>query len=482
MKILFATSEIVPFASTGGLGDVGQGLPHALAAQGHEVCRVMPFYRSVQEGCFGVQPTNHLLKIPLAGKEYNAEVHRLNEENGLITYFIGREEYFDRCQLYGTGKRDYDDNFERFVFFQKAVVALIDTLKLNPEIVHCNDWQTGLIPLFLQHGITGQGRGTKEKTVFTIHNLAYQGIFPVGDFVLSDLPWECFTPECCEWYQQINCIKAGITAATAITTVSPTYAEEIQTPEFGCGMEGVLNAHRSKLTGILNGIDETVWNPATDPYLPAPYSSEKLNKKLESKKKLLERAGFGNNGDSVKIPLIGMVSRLVDQKGFDLLQEVMPSILSQKIRMVLLGSGAEKYETLCRNWMEKFPDRFFAHIGFNQELAHLIEGGADLFLMPSRFEPCGLNQLYSQKYGTLPVVHGVGGLNDTVIDYEENRSESTGFVFRKYEAQFLLSAINRGISLYNRPGEWKALMLRGMAADYSAARMAREYSAVYESL
>lgn len=482
MKIWFVSSEIVPFASTGGLGDVANALPKAMAAAGHEVCRIMPLYRKVYEGPFEIEDTEIEIKIPMGNELKTAGLWQLKEADGLTTYFVRYDEYFDRSQLYCLSHRDYEDNFARFVFFQKAAVALMDKLGFKADIVHCNDWQTGLIPMYLKNGVNGKGRAGKEKTVFTIHNLAYQGVYPFSQFnAVSNLnPHACFRMDSCEFYGQVNSLKAGITQADEVTTVSPTYAEEIKTEEFGCGMEGILQQHADKLCGLLNGVDYSVWNPAIDDYLVEKYDVDSVDQKMASKKHLLKLAGFSEG--SAEVPLFGVVSRLADQKGIDLIEEVMPELMKYDVRFFLLGSGHSHYERKCQEWMEQYPDKFYAYIGFSQELAHQVEAGSDLFLMPSKFEPCGLNQMYSQKYGTLPVVHAVGGLNDTVVDYTTDPANGTGFKFSGHSAASFMNSIKRAISLYSCKEEWTELVKRAMQIDNSVERMADTYQALYEQV
>lgn len=478
MKIAFIASEIVPFASTGGLGDVARALPLALAEKGHQVWRFMPFYRKAAIHAPNAVFTGLRLPVPMDGKQKEAEIWRLDEHR-LTTFFIRHDEFFDREELYGLAHRAYDDNFARFVFFQKAVVALIDELKLNPELVHCNDWQTGMVPMFLKYGIDGKGRAGQEKTLITIHNLAYQGVFPSEEFTITNLdPAKCFTIDSAEYYGKINCLKAGIVSADRINTVSPSYAKEIQTPEHGCGLEDVLRYRNDRLNGILNGIDYTLWDPATDPHLPENFDIETVSKKQTCKKKILHK---GKLGRSLKAPLLTMISRLTEQKGLDLLADAMPEIMKLDVRFFLLGNGQHEYEELCRSWMNEYPGKFHAEIGFIPELSHQLEAGADIFLMPSRFEPCGLNQMYSQRYGTAPLVHAVGGLNDTVADYEDTPGQSTGFKFREYTKEALVNCVKRAVSLYGTEA-WEPLMQRMMSQDRSMLHMAGEYEQLYEKL
>ncbi|MFH0909492.1 MAG: glycogen synthase GlgA [bacterium] len=478
MRIGYVSSEITPYASTGGLADVAGALPNVVARKGHEVWRAMPMYRCVLEGSFKLVDLGLKLNIPVGFHSRAAEVWSTENKNP-ATYFIRRDEFFDRSQLYSLPNRDYDDNFERFVFFQKAVVAMIDALSLKPQIVHGNDWQAGLVPLFLEHGIQGIGRGRKEKTIFTIHNLAYQGLFSGNEFSVTNLPFSSFQLETMEFYGNINCMKNGITSSDVVTTVSKTYASDIQTEKSGCGLHGVLTKVRDKVIGIVNGIDDRVWNPAADPYLTAPYSAVNPSGKKACRKDLLARMNL-----TVKpgAPVIGMISRLVDQKGFDILAAAMPELMKRDLAIVLLGTGEEKHHERCNAWARTWPGKFACKLAFDTELSHKIEAGADLFLMPSRFEPCGLNQMYSLRYGTVPVVHATGGLEDTVEDMEASGAAGTGFKFRSYTAQSLVDAVDRALALYRCPQVWQQVVVRAMQQDFSWNHAAEEYLQLYASL
>ncbi|MFH0881346.1 MAG: glycogen/starch synthase, partial [Lentisphaerota bacterium] len=337
MKILYVASEILPFASTGGLAELGSALPKALIQRGIAFVRIMPLYRQVAEGGFDLKDTGVRLDIPVGFRVHRAEIWVTNEPEPM-TYFIRKDEFFDRSQLYSLPERDYDDNFERYVFFQKAVVALIDAMGLRPDIVHCSDWQAGLIPLFLRHGIQGMGRNQTERTVFTIHNLAYQGIFPGSQYSITNLPFFCFSVDVLEYYGNVNCLKAGVTAATAVTTVSKTYAQEIKTEEYGWGLQGVLTTIGDRLTGIAYGADYNLWDPSRDPFLLKPFSEQKLDGKMACKKDLADVMGIDVDPQA---PLIGMVSRLINQKGLDILAEAMPRIMEMNVRFALLGVGQE---------------------------------------------------------------------------------------------------------------------------------------------
>ena len=478
MKIAFIASEIAPFAFTGGLGDLGASLPACFSRMNAQVSRIMPFYRSVSEGSFAIKDTGLRLDVPVGFKVYRAEVW-MAEEPAPPTYFIRRDEFFDRTHLYGLPERDYDDNFDRFIFFQKAAVALIDALSLQVDIVHCIDWQTGLVPLFLRNGIHGMGRGGREKIVFTIHNLAYQGVFPGALYSLTNLPFACFSVDMLEYYGNINCMKAGITCSDFVTVPSPTYAQEIQTEVGGFGLHGVLARASSKLRGILHGVDYSVWDPRSDVHIARLYSPEDMSGKEACKKALIEESAFNVALDE---PLIGMIARLVDHKGLDILADAMPSLMKMGVGFVLLGIGSDKYHRLCREWMERWPGRCYAKLGYDVPFAHKIEAGADMFLMPSRFEPHGQNQIYSMRYGTLPVVHATGGLEDTVRDISDADGTGTGFKFAAYTSDAMLSAISRAVTLYRDRDAWRAAMQRAMAENFSWDRSAATYMDLFQSL
>lgn len=476
--VLFCSSECAPYASTGGLADVSASLPAAIAARGHTVYRMMPAYRKVLSGEFELEREEVELSIPVGFRHMQGEVLR-HVQDGVTTFFIRRDEFFDRSELYSTAVREYDDNAERFIFFQKAVVEIMDVLGLNPDVVHCNDWQTGLIPMYLIHGTRGQGRGVVPPTVFTIHNLAYQGLYPASAFPETGLPFSCFSLAGMEYYGNMSFLKAGLVTSTRITTVSPTYAEEIQTPEMGFGLDGVLRERSSKLVGILNGMDTEVWDPSTDPALAENYSLEDLAGKKACKAALQKRMGLKEDSS---IPLLGMIARLVDQKGFDLLALAMKDILSEPVQFVVLGSGQKEYEDLVKQWQTAYPGQFSAEIGFNIDLSHQIEAGADLFLMPSVFEPCGLNQLYSLRYGTPTLAFATGGLADTVEPVSLDGQGGTGFVFYEYDAASLLFTLRHALELYRDRSIWKSIMRRGMAIDNSWSHSAERYEEIYQDV
>jgi len=477
-SVVYATSEIVPYASSGGLGDVAAALPKALKRRRIPIVRIMPLYRRVAEAAIRLVDTGWRPLIPFGSELLEAEIW-YTDAHKPRTYFVRRDEFFDRSELYSLPERDYHDNLERFSFFQKAVVAFIDARGERVDVVHANDWQTGLIPFYLKHGIYGNGRWGREQVVFTIHNLAFQGIFPAAKYAITNLPLSLLSIEQLEYYGQLNCMKGGITGSDLITTVSETYAREIQTERLGCGLHGVLQSRRDRLLGILNGADYAVWDPRLDTLIPENYDARHLEAKVVCKRELLKRMGLA---PETAAPLLGMVSRLADQKGFDLLAKAMPKLMSEDLRFVLLGTGQERYQQLALRWAKKWPDRFAVRLGFDQELAHLIEAGADIFLMPSRFEPCGLNQLYSLRYGTLPVVHATGGLEDTIEEVNPSGSRGTGIKFTDYTPAALVAAVQRALQLYRDPPQWHRTLQRAMRQDFSWSRSAGRYAELYRQL
>jgi len=482
-RVLFVSSESRPFASTGGLADVAGALPVELNREGIPVDRIMPLYRQVWDRMerhgYSLERTGFTLRIPLGNDQINAEIYS-TEFEGARTYFVNHEEYFDRQELYALPHREYRDNFIRFLFFQKAVVALIDAMGQPYDLLHLNDWQTGLIPLFLEKGIYGTGREGREKTVFTIHNLAYQGTYPAVHLYETNLPANLLAnyPEL-EFYGQLNQMKAGLMGADQVNTVSPNYAREILTEEFGCGLEGVLQSLKNPVTGIVNGVDTNDWNPETDPTLPAQYSAKAFTGKETCKKELLKEFGLGYEKEK---PLLVMVSRMVEQKGFDLLGQAVEALMSLPLQMVVLGSGQEQYQSEALSWAERWPEQFAVRIGYDSDLSHRMEAGGDFFLMPSRFEPCGLNQLYSLRYGTVPIVNRTGGLEDTVEDIRQDPDHGTGFLMSTYTPEALIDCVREGLSLFHHKPELRKVRQRGMGQDVSWKKTAADYLDLYRTL
>jgi len=472
MRILFIASEVAPFSKTGGLGDVAGALPAALAALGHDVKIVTPRYADIKDG--RLQPTGQSLRVRFPFGEESGPILSVRLAERLEVLFLENPRFFGRAGIYGDASGEFGDNHRRFAYLSVGALQAAQRLGFIPDIVHSNDWQTGLVGVALRRGFEASPMG-RARSVFTIHNLAYQGQF--GKDIMGDLglPWDLFTSEGgLEFHDSVNFLKGGLSYADAITTVSPTYAKEIQTPENGANLDGLLRRLQGRVSGILNGIDADEWNPEADPLLPARYSLKDMAGKAECKRALLERAGLAQTN----APVFGIVTRLAWQKGIDLLLEVMPTALQADIRFVAVGSGEGHYEQGLRQLQERFPQQVSVHLGFDKPLSHLVEAGADFFLMPSRYEPCGLNQMYSLRYGTVPVVRATGGLVDTV----EGGLEGNGILFEAFHRAALLAAMRRALALYSDPPRLEAFRRRGMERDFSWAVSARRYESLFVSL
>lgn len=486
MKILFAASEALPFCKTGGLADVLGILPRTLRKLGHDVRLVLPRHGAIDTSRFRLLPLMPEMRVQYGPQTIAGSVMRCSfPKTDMPVYFIDEPYLFHREGLYGNGRVDYPDNDRRFAFFNMAALWLLKGLDWQPDIIHLNDWQTGLLPVLLRHHplVEHDEFFAPIRTVFSIHNLSYQGNFDKFILPAVGLPWSVFTHDGMEFYGRASYLKAGIVFSDALVAVSPTYASEIQTEELGCGMEGTLRTHSRKLRGILNGIDTEEWNPEADEAIAAPYSAGDLSGKDACKTAALREAGLPEEDN---LPLVGMISRLVTAKGFDLIVEKLDRLLELPARFYLLGSGDPTYEEAFTQVAKRHPDRFALHVGYNPALAHQIIAGADLFLMPSYFEPCGLTQLYSMRYGTIPVVHRTGGLSDTVhhaTNESIRRGEGTGFLFGTYSSEAMLETLESALRL--REGEpelWARLRENAMRRDYSWERSSGEYVKLYSSL
>ena len=462
------SSEAAPLAKTGGLADVVGALPAALQALGDQVAVVIPRYASID--LTRARRVWDRVPVFLGKASFDASVYLYPEEFPL--YLVDCPELFDRPGLYGDGAGDYPDNHIRFAVLSRVALAVARFL-FRTEVFHCHDWQAGLLPVYLHTSFSADPTFLGVKTVFTIHNLGYQGLFPRTAVDDAALPASVFRPDAMEFYGRFSYIKGGIVFADALTTVSPTYAQEIQTPEYGWGLDGVLRARSPVLHGILNGVDYRAWNPENDPLIPANYSARDLSGKRICKQHLLAEVGLPP--EAIDLPLAGVISRFAHQKGMDLIAEIAGDMIAEGMCLVVLGNGEPWAEDFFRRMAAEYPGRVAAKIGFDNGLAHRIEAGADLFLMPSRYEPSGLNQMYSLRYGTVPVVRATGGLNDTI-------DEATGFKFVEYSGQALMGAVRAAGEAFSNPDGWKAMMLRGMKQDFSWNRSAASYSALYREL
>jgi starch synthase len=482
LKILIATSEATPLAKTGGLADVCGSLPLELAKLGHEPILIMPAFQQVRQSGCHIEPTGVAFNISIGNKQVAGSFLKTSLGDGRVPVFlVEQNQYYNRPELYRADGRDYTDNCERFVFFSRAVLEAVRLLSLNVDIIHANDWQTGLVPAYLRILYRNNPGYERIGTLFTIHNMAYQGVFWHWDMLLTGLDWKYFNWQQMEFFGSLNLLKTGLIFADRLNTVSPRYAEEIQSAPLGCGLEGVLQQRREVLSGIINGVDYSDWNPATDSHLAANYGPDNpLPGKAVCKAALQSVMGLP---ESARIPLLGVIGRLVEQKGVDLIAAVMREwVQSQNVQWVLLGTGESNYQEMLQNLAKRFPQKAAVRLEFSDPLAHQIEAGADIFLMPSRFEPCGLNQLYSLKYGTIPVVRGTGGLADSVTDLQEENLPGrtpTGFVFHDYSALTFSEALHRACNVYAQPDVWRRLMVNGMRQDWSWTQSARHYSDLY---
>ena len=477
MKILLATSELYPYSKTGGLADMVAALGKTLAKQGHQVGVVTPLYAGIREKCPGLEKMDWKLRIPLDWMTIEGGVCQLKTEDGCTIYFIEQEQFFNRDGLYQSKGTDFADNAERYTFFSKAAVNLAQYLPWQPELVHVHDWQTSLVPLLLKHLRNSGELQRGIASCLTIHNLAYQGLFAKEVFAMANVPWGYFDPAGAEYYGNFNFLKTGIVFADTLTTVSPHYAEEIQGAEYGVGLNGILNQRKNDLTGILNGADYDVWNTETNPSIPFHYSVKSMAGKAKCKTALQRRMGLP---EDPRIPLFANIGRMAEQKGVDIMLPAVEDILTGDIQFVCLGGGAAHYERGVQDLHQRFPQKTNCFIGYDPQLAHLITAGADFFLMPSQYEPCGLNQMYSLRYGTLPIVRDTGGLTDSVIDPRESADKADGFKFSRYSANDLGRAIVRALSIYYSPARFKAMRRNAMAADFSWDQTARSYVRVYQ--
>ena len=457
MKILQVASEMVPFAKTGGLADVAGALPLALEEWQEDIIVALPRYKAVDSSKFKINKLNKDISYTVIGRK-------------IKVYFIENNKYFDRPGLYGDKKGDYPDNLERFSYFSKRTLQLLKELKFTPDIIHCHDWQAALIAVYLKNLYNKDSFYKKIKTILTIHNIGYQGLFPKEEYPKLGLDWGLFNMEILEFYGKINILKGGIVFSDFISTVSETYSREIQTKEFGFGMEGILNRRENDVFGILNGLDYSIWDPATDKFIAKNYSLQKPNGKLEDKEELQRICKLPVKKE---IPLIGIVSRLAEQKGFDILAEALEQICKMDLQLVILGTGDLKYHALLENAVKRYPKIIALYLKFDDQLAHKIYAGSDMFLMPSKYEPCGLGQLISFKYGTIPIVFKTGGLADTV-------NKDNGFVLERYSKEDLIKAVQEGLAAFKNKEKWPKLVKQAMQYNFSWEEAAKKYVKLYE--
>ncbi len=484
MKVVFITTEAVPFAKTGGLADVCGALPIQLARRGHQCSVLMPAFRQIYGSGLPIEPTDVSFAVTIGDNVIGGRVLQSHlPDSDVPVYFIDQPQYYNRPALYGDANGDFVDNCERFAFFCRGALQAITRLQLQPDIVHCNDWQTGLVPAYVRSEFEQHAWMPSAATVMTVHNLAYQGNFWHWDMLLTGLDWAYFNPAGMEFYGQLNLLKTGLVFADSLSTVSPQYAKEIQTVEHGCGLEGVLSSRRADLFGIINGVDHSIWNPRTDSHLVANYDEHNwVEGKAANAGELRRRFGLATD---VNMPIVGLVGRLAEQKGWDLVIAAMQRLLSEDrpIQWVVLGTGDRHFHDQLAALADHYPDRLGLKLGFSNELAHLIEAGSDIFLMPSRYEPCGLNQLYSLAYGTVPVVNPTGGLVDTVTDTTAETlaaGTANGFYLPEFSVNGLIDAVWRAALVrWDHWDTWQRLVACGMRQDFSWRRSAAHYEHLY---
>ncbi|MGC2333932.1 MAG: glycogen synthase GlgA [Candidatus Acidiferrales bacterium] len=474
MKILFVASEGLPYSKTGGLADVVEALPKALRAMGHDVAVLLPRYHANKIHSMLISSVT----VALGDRLRFPAIAEAEAVDGVRYFFVDDPPFFDRPALYGDTAGEYPDNAERFAEFSRVAIEFMKRVWL-PDVVHCHDWQTALVPVLLRTQHSEDRTVRSLPAMLTIHNLAYQGVFDAAALRRIGLPDTLFSVDALEFFGKVNFLKGGLIYADYLTTVSRRYAKEIQTAEYGCGLEGVIQKRGDRMVGILNGVDYTAWNPETDKLIAENYSAENLAGKKTCKKDLL--VSFRLPEGDLARPVIGIVSRFADQKGFDLIVEVADEMMKENLALVVLGTGQAEYEKLFRQLAEKYPERVGVKIGYDNSLAHKIEAGADMFLMPSRYEPCGLNQIYSLRYGTVPIVRATGGLDDTIQNFVPKTQQGTGFKFEEYSGKALLQCLRAALGAYGEAKAWQALRANGMAKDFSWKASAASYVTLYEA-
>lgn len=478
MKIAFIASEMEPFAKTGGLADVTGCLAAEIQALGHEVAAFIPRYKNIDIQKRGLKMIADDIEVQLGGDKVRGGVLALGLKTGVTVYFIDQPDFFNREFFYGTSTGDYHDNDRRFTFFQRAALEAMKRVAFKPDVIHCHDWQTGLVPVYLKTVYAQDSFFSKTKSVFTIHNLGYQGNFPPDSVPITGLGWEHFRLERLEFYGKISFLKGGLVDADSLTTVSERYAQEIQGKEFGCGMEGVLARVKGHLHGVLNGIDVKEWNPETDNELVKKFSLKDLSGKAVNKAALQKENGLTVDPKAL---LIGVVTRLVEQKGLDILIPAMESLKDTNVQFLILGTGEEKYHHALRDLSKRNKGRICAHITFDAQLAKRIYAGSDAFLMPSYYEPCGLGQMIALRFGSIPIVRATGGLADTVQEFDFKNEKGNGFLFQEYKTEALKEAIERAAAIFKNEKKWQELVKNAMESDFSWTASAKKYEQIYQA-
>ncbi len=480
MKVWFLAPEVAPFAKTGGLADVAGSLPCALKKLGVEVSVGLPFYQEVKRGDFANRKVMEGLQVPLGSGALQGSVVETTTAQGIPVYLFQQDDLFDRPKLYGNAEGDYADNLERYTYFCRAALLFAKKAGLELDVIHCHDWQTGLIPIYLRTVYMADPALSRVASVFTVHNMGYQGLFPADKLAVCGLPSSEFNPEGIEYWGNLSLLKAGLVYSDAITTVSPRYSLEIQTPEFGLGMEAILRQRSEDLYGILNGADYGAWDPAKDPHISANYSVSKTRNKRTCKAALIDEMGVGKH--LLDRPVLAVISRLASQKGHDLLVEIVEDVVRLDAGLIVLGAGEYKYQQALGELRQKHGESIAVRFAFDEPLAHRIMAGADMLLAPSRYEPCGLTQIYALKYGTVPIVRITGGLDDTIQQFDPRSGIGTGFKFGAYEPRAFLEQIKEAVKTYADKATWAKLVKQCMKADFSWEESAREYVLLYEKI
>lgn len=474
MKILIASSEAVPYVKTGGLADVAGALLRELRKKNEKALLVLPLYAAIKSK-YKLHATGKSITVRMGNGAYTGRIFASSKDENPEAYFIECDELYGRPELYGTSAGDYPDNAIRFIFFSRAVLELCLAMRIKPDVIHCNDWQTALVPLYLKTLYKDNAHFAKTATLFTVHNLGYQGIFDASALLSAGFGREYFIPERLEFYGKLNLMKAGLLYADLINTVSDTYAREIQQVEYGFGLDGVLRKRAHELSGIINGIDYEEWDPKQDMFIPSHYSVDELKGKARCRKTLCQKASFV----SEKLPIGAIVSRLSSQKGIELVLSSLEALLAMGLNLIVLGKGEDEYERLSQKAAETYKGRIFVNIGFEERLAHLIYAGADFFLMPSQYEPCGLGQLIAMKYGTVPIARKTGGLADTIQDYDHMTYTGTGFLFRDYSAYAMQDAVKRALCVFRDKANMKKLVCNIMKNDFPWSKSSDKYLELY---
>ncbi|PKL52047.1 MAG: glycogen synthase GlgA [Nitrospira bacterium HGW-Nitrospira-1] len=475
MKILMASSEAVPYIKTGGLADVAGTLLKELRSKNEKASLVLPLYAAIKNK-YKLHATGKAILVKMGDVTYRGSIFASSKEDNPEAYFIECDELYGRTELYGTSAGDYPDNAIRFIFFSRAVLELCLAMRIKPDVIHCNDWQTALIPLYLKTIYKDNTHFAKTATLFTVHNLGYQGIFDAATLLYTGLGREYFTPERLEFYGKLNLMKAGLLYADLINTVSNTYAQEIQQPEYGFGLDGIMKKRAEDLYGVINGIDYGQWDPAMDTLIPSQYGASDLKGKERCRRQLCQEASFHKK----TLPVAAIISRLSSQKGVDLVLSSLEALIAAGLNLIVLGKGEAEYERLFKGAAESYKGRIFAHIGFDEKLARLIYAGSDFFLMPSQYEPCGLGQLIAMKYGTVPIARKTGGLADTIQDYDHMTRTGTGFLFSGYSPYALQDAVKRAICVFTDKPNMKKMVADVMKKDFPWSRSTDTYLKLYK--